>query len=192
MDQLFGALLGTGLGLLTTATIDAADHHRQKKKRSSTFTSGEGVQRSTLKPTSHTLNTISFSQTSSTDHSRAVLVAASLERFGKTCERLVNIAFHSSQTFPTMMGTCADISDYLRKELAKQYPTEYFHIIIGENHAFGFAVDDAVYLAEIEQDRYRVLIFTAKQNVRSKADTHDANSTMSLDWNLISWKMSNK
>ncbi|CAF3682717.1 unnamed protein product [Rotaria sp. Silwood1] len=192
MDHLLGTLLGTGLGLLTTATIDAADQHRQKKRRSSTFTPGSSDQRSTMQLSSHTLDTISFNQTSSTYHPRAVLVAASSEEFGKACERLVNIAFHTSQTFPTMMGTCADISDYLRKELTKQYSNEHFHIVIGKNHAFDFVVVDAVYLAEIEQDRYRVLIFTTKQDVRSKADTHDANSAMSLDWSLIARGTSNK
>ncbi|CAF5110469.1 unnamed protein product, partial [Rotaria sp. Silwood1] len=88
MDHLLGTLLGTGLGLLTTATIDAADQHRQKKRRSSTFTPGSSDQRSTMQLSSHTLDTISFNQTSSTYHPRAVLVAASSEEFGKACERL--------------------------------------------------------------------------------------------------------
>jgi len=116
-------------------------------------------------------------------HPRAVLIASSSITFGNDCERLVNIAFHTSQTFPTMMGTCADISQYLRKELAKQYPGEYFHIIISENHASGFSVDDGQYFAEIEQDRYRVLIFATKQNSNTKLYTHDANSQMILKWN---------
>lgn len=34
-------------------------------------------------------------------------------------ERLVNIELPTSQTFSTMMGTCADISQYLCKELAQ-------------------------------------------------------------------------
>jgi hypothetical protein len=114
---------------------------------------------------------------------RAVLIASSTISFGNDCERLVNIAFGTSQSFPTMMGTCADVSQYLRKELAKQYPDDYFHIIIGENHAFGVSVDDGQYFAEIEQDRYRVLIFSTKQNASTKSNTHDANSHMLFVWN---------
>ena len=60
---------------------------------------------------------------------------------------------------------------------------EYFHIIIGENHQFGFSVDDGQYFAEIEQDRYRILIFSTKQNSATKSDTHDADSQMKLKWN---------
>jgi len=113
---------------------------------------------------------------------RAVLIASSSITFGNDCERLVNIAFQTSQTFPTMMSTCADIIQYLRKELAKQHPGEYFHIIISENDAFGFSVDDGQYYAEIEQERYRILIFATKQNSSAKSDNHDANSQMILKW----------
>jgi len=113
---------------------------------------------------------------------RAVLIASSSINFGNDCERLINIAFQTSQTFPTMMSTCSDVSQYVRKELAKHYSDEYFHIIIGENHGFGFSVNDSEYYAEIEQDRYRVLIFATKQNPDSKSDTHDANSQMILKW----------
>ncbi len=127
-------------------------------------------------------NKRSLSQLSSNKYPRAVLVASSFITFGNDCERLVNIAFQTSQTFPTMMSTCADISQYLRKELAKQYPDEYFHIIVSENHEFGFSVDDSQYYAEIQQDRYRVLIFATKQNPNIKSDTHDANSQMKLKW----------
>ncbi|CAF0991257.1 unnamed protein product [Rotaria magnacalcarata] len=113
---------------------------------------------------------------------RAVLTASSSINFGNDCERLVNIAFQTSQTFPTMMSTCADIDQYLCRELKKHYPDEYFHIIIGENHIFGFSVDDGKHFAEIEQDRYRVLIFSSKQDPNTKLDIHDANSRMVLKW----------
>ena len=116
-------------------------------------------------------------------HARAVLTASSTITFGNDCERLVNIAFHTSQTFPTMMGTYADVSQYLRKELAKHYPNDLFQIIIGENHCFGCSVDDSQYFAEIEQDFYRILIFSTKQNSASKSNTHDANSQMLFVWN---------
>jgi len=118
----------------------------------------------------------------SNKYPRAVLISSSPITFGNDCERLVNIAFQTNQTFPSMMGTCADISQYLRKELSKQYPDEHFHIIMGDNHAFGFSVDDGQYYAEIEQDVYRVLIFAAKQNPNIKSDIHDANSQMIIQW----------
>jgi hypothetical protein len=127
-------------------------------------------------------NRRSLSSLSSRKYPRAILIVSSSIHFGNDCERLVNIAFQTSQTFRTMMSTCSDISQYLRKELAKQYPNEYFHIIISENHQFGFSVDDSQYYAEIEQDRYRVLIFAPKQNPNIKSDTHDVNSQMRLQW----------
>jgi hypothetical protein len=127
-------------------------------------------------------NRRSLSSLSSSKYPRAVLIVSSSINFGNDCERLINIAFQTSQTFPTMMSTCSDISQYLRKELAKQYSNEYFHIIISENHEFGFSVDDSQYYAEIEQDRYRVLIFASKQNPNIKSDTHDVNSQMRLQW----------
>jgi hypothetical protein len=127
-------------------------------------------------------NQQSLSERSASPYPRAVLTVSSSITFGNACERLVNIAFQTSQTFPSMMGTCADIIQYLRKELAKQYPNEYFHIIISENHQFGFSVDDSQYYSEIEQERYRVLIFSTKQNPNIKSDSHDVNNQMSLVW----------
>ncbi|CAF0883490.1 unnamed protein product [Rotaria sp. Silwood1] len=133
---------------------------------------------------SHDLSRRSLSELSPiSPYPRAVLIASSSIRFGNDCERLVNIAFQTSQTFPTMMSTCADVNEYLCRELTKQYPDECFHIIIGENHQFGFSVDDGQYFAEIEQDRYRVLIFATKQHSHTKSNTHDANSQMILKWN---------
>lgn len=123
-----------------------------------------------------------LSSSSTTQHRRAVLTASSSISFGNDCERLVNIAFQTSQTFPKMMGKYDDVSEYLRKELAKQYPGEYFHIIIGQNEQFGCSIDDDQYFAEIEHDRYRVIIFTTKQNSNVQLDTHDANSQVLFLW----------
>ncbi|UJR28478.1 hypothetical protein I4U23_009716 [Adineta vaga] len=117
-----------------------------------------------------------------TQHNRAVLISSSNVTFGNDCERLVNTAFETSRNFPTMMKTYGDISSYLRKELAKQYPNEFFHIIIGNNQHFGSSIDDGQYFAEIQEARYTVLIFTTKQNSQLKFDTHDANSQMSIVW----------
>ena len=117
-----------------------------------------------------------------TSHSKAVLITSSTISFGNSCERLVNIAFHTSQTFPSIIATYADLSSYLRKELVKQYPDQYFHIVVGESRGFGFSVDDGEYFAEIEQERYRVVIFSTKQSDQTKSDSHDANSRMMLQW----------
>ena len=113
---------------------------------------------------------------------RAVLLVSSNITFGNDCERLINIAFQTSQTFPKMMGTVADVTAHLQKELVKLYPGQSFHIIIGENQKLGFSVDDAEHFAEVEQERYRVLIFSTKQNSGIKLDAHDANSQMLLKW----------
>jgi hypothetical protein len=132
--------------------------------------------------------TPTFSQPSTAQHERAVLAEVSSTTFGNECLRLVNIVFQTSQTFPSMMGTCGDISQFLRKELFKQYPGEYFHIIIGQNKAFGFAIDDSDYFAEMEQAQYRVLIFTTKLDKKVKQETHDANSQMPLEWKSLGVK----
>ena len=117
-----------------------------------------------------------------TQHPRAVLISSSNITFGNECERLVNIAFQTGQTFSNMMVNCAEVSDYIRKELEKHHPDTHFHIVIGENKTFGFSVDDGEFFAEIEQERYRVLIFSTKRNSQTKADTHEANSQMNLLW----------
>jgi len=173
MDQLIGEVFGRVVVGLVVGGIEAAVRSHRGESNSSDRTSSGRLPSRTLGP----------SLPPPIQHERAVLIASSTITFGNDCERLVNIAFRTSQSFPTMMGTYADVSQYLRKELAKQYPEEYFHIIIGENHAFGFSVDDRQYYAEIEQNLYRVLIFATKQDPHTKSDTHDANNQMSFVWN---------
>jgi hypothetical protein len=170
MDRVLGEVLGRVIGEVVVKGIGAAIKSYQGQNYSNNPTSS--TQRQT-----HSLSQPTI------QHERAVLTAASTITFGNDCERLVNIAFRTSQSFPSMMGTYADVSQYLSKELAIQYPDEYFHIIIGENHGFGFSVDDGQYFAEIEQDLYRVLIFATRQDPHTKPDTHDANSQMSFVWN---------
>jgi hypothetical protein len=169
MDRVIGEVFGRAIVEVVARGIEGAVKSYMSEKHSNNSTSSARLQ-------TRTLGSLPI------PHERAVLIASSTITFGNDCERLVNIAFRTSQSFPSMMGTCADVSQYLRKELAKQYPGEYFHIIIGENHAFGFSVDDSQYYAEIEQDLYRVLIFATKQDPQSKPDTHDANSQMSFVW----------
>jgi hypothetical protein len=170
MDRVVGEIFGRAIVELVGLGIRAAVHSAVNGNSSRNSATSPKQPIRALHPTP-------------VQHARAVLTASSTITFGNDCERLVNIAFHTSQTFPTMMGTYADVSQYLRKELAKHHPNEYFHIIIGENHQFGFSVDDGQYFAEIEQDRYRILIFSTKQNSASKSDTHDANSQMLFVWN---------
>ncbi|CAF3582393.1 unnamed protein product [Rotaria sp. Silwood1] len=136
--------------------------------------------------------TPTLSQSSTAQHQRAILVEASSTIFGNECLRLVNIVFQTSQTFPSIMGTCNNICQYLRKELFRKYPGEYFHIIIGQNNAFGFAIDDDDYFAEMEQEQYRVIIFTTRVDKDAKLVMHDANSQMMLEWKSLIVKQSKK
>jgi hypothetical protein len=132
------------------------------------------------------ITTPKLSQSSPTRHQRAIVVEASSEIFGNECLRLVNVVFQTSQTFQSIMGTYGNINQYLRRELYKKYPNEYFQIIIGENYAFGFAIDDdGDYFAEIEQEEYRVIIFTTRFDRKSHLTTHDTNSQMMLEWKLV-------
>jgi hypothetical protein len=83
------------------------------------------------------------------------------------------------------MGTYGNINQYLRRELYKKYPNEYFQMIIGENKTFGFAIDDENYFVEIEQEQYRVIIFTTRLDRKNNLTTHDSNSQMILEWKLV-------
>ncbi|CAF0757158.1 unnamed protein product [Rotaria sordida] len=136
--------------------------------------------------------TPTLSQSSAAQLERAILVEASSTIFGNECLRLINIVFQTSQTFPSIMGTCNNVCQYLRKELFKKYPHEYFHIIIGQNNAFGFAIDDDDYFAEMEQEQYRVIIFTTRLDKQVKLEMHDANSQMMLEWKSLIVKQSKK
>ncbi len=169
VGEIVGRVLIELVGAVITAGIRSFAEERHSKKSISSSQKGN--------------RSLTQTPLSSHPNPRAVLIASSNITFGNDCERLINIAFQTSQSFPTMMGTYADVQKYLRKELAKQYPNENFHIIIGQNQRYGFSVDDGQYFAEIEQERYRVLIFTTKQNSDMKLDSHDANSQMLFVWN---------
>ena len=125
----------------------------------------------------------SFAQLSSSKYPRAVLIVSSEIKFGDDCKRLVDIAFQTSQTFPTMMSTYTDINEYLQKELAKHYSDEYFRIIFRENDRSDFSVDEGQYYGKTEQERYRVWIFWTQQDLSEKSDKHDTDSqTMRFNW----------
>lgn len=122
---------------------------------------------------------------------RAVLMNSNTIAFGNECLRLVNIAFHTSKVFPSLMGTCDTVTEYLQKELQQRHPKKNFHIIIGENDGFSFVINDSNYFADIKQEQYRVLIFSTKSNEKIKMDTHDANSQMKLRWKSVIFKKIN-
>ncbi|CAF3377013.1 unnamed protein product [Rotaria socialis] len=115
----------------------------------------------------------------------ATLINSSTRAFGQECIRFVNIAFHASQMFPSMMGTFDDISQYIRQELIRRHPRKYFHIIIGENQGFDFAISDFEYFVDINYEHYRVLIFSTSLNEKVKFNTHDANTQMKLHWKSV-------
>ena len=179
MAQIIGEIFGRVVVELAAVAISGAINAHVQNRRANKSVSSRQRQNQPLIKSSLPQRS---DANSSTPQPRAVLIASSNITFGNDCERLVNIAFQTSQAFPTMMGTYADVIQYLRKELAKQHPNEYFHIIIGSNDKFDFFVDDGGYFAEIAQVQYRVLIFTTKGNSQTKVDTHDANSQMLLVW----------
>jgi len=121
-------------------------------------------------------------------HERATLIDSSTIVFGNECIRLVNIAFHASKMFPSIMGTCGTVSQYLQKELQQRVSKKHFHIIIGENNGFNFDISDYGHFADIKQEQYRVLIFSTKSHNKIKMDTHDVNNQMKLQWKSVVFK----
>ncbi|CAF2579331.1 unnamed protein product [Rotaria sp. Silwood2] len=118
-------------------------------------------------------------------HESVKLINSNTINFGNECIRLVNIAFHTSQIFPSMMSTFDDISQYLRKELRRRHSKKHFHIIIGENNGFSFLISDFEHFADIEQEQYRVLIFSTKSLHNVKVDTRNVNAQMKLHWKSV-------
>ncbi|CAF1584428.1 unnamed protein product [Didymodactylos carnosus] len=99
-------------------------------------------------------------------------------------ERLVNIAFSTSQSFPSLMNNYMDVIRYLKQELLKHYTTEEFIIIIGGTNSFNFDIDYGEYMAVVQQNNYKVLVYSTKRNLSSitKTDTHDADSETLIHW----------
>ena len=170
MDRIVGELFGRAIVELACLAIRAA------LQSATTSKTGHST---TPKPKSHYKST----PIPKPHHERAILIASSNISFGNACERLVNIAFSTSQNFPNMLSTYGDIVLYVQKELAKEYPNETFHVIISQNNHFGFSVTDDQYFAQIAQERYQLLIFSTKSDPKTKSDNHDANSQTCLLWN---------
>jgi len=187
LSSVFDKTSSVASGVATGSNVDA---QLQNLNTHRSFVSHN--RRETQRHIIYDIATPTFSQSSTVQHERAILVEASSTTFGNDCLRLTNIVFQTSQTFPSIMGTCGNISQYLREELFKEYPAEYFHIIIGQNNAFGFAIDDGDYFAEMEQEQYRVLIFTTSREKKVNLEIHDANSQMMLEWKSLVGKQSKK
>jgi len=99
MDHLVGELFGRAIAGFIGLVIDAAVNAPRNENSSSNSTSSIHSQSRTL------------DVPPSVRHERAVLIASSTINFGNDCERLVNIAFRTSQSFPSMMSTYADLSE---------------------------------------------------------------------------------
>jgi hypothetical protein len=133
--------------------------------------------------------TPTLSQSSTAQQSCAILVEASSTTYDNECLRLVNIVFQESQTFQSIIGTCGNMNQYLQKELLKKYSDEYFRSIIDQNNAaFGSAIDDGDYFAEIEHERYRVLIFTTGSNGKVNLEIHDAKNDRKIKITFLFYK----
>ena len=116
---------------------------------------------------------------------RAKLLNSNTINFGNECIRLVNIVFHTSQIFPSIMGASDTISQYLRNELTQRHSSKRFHIIIGEVNQFSFAISDINHFAEIQYEQYLVLIFSTESRQGINIDKHDANSQVKLQWKSV-------
>ncbi|CAF1000695.1 unnamed protein product [Adineta ricciae] len=191
MKKVLGSVFDQPSSKASNATNKSATDV-QRQNLSSHKSSGSHNRRERQPDTIVNIATPTLSDLPAIEHERAILVEASSSSFGSECLRLINIVFQTSQTFPSIMGTCGNISQYLRKELFKKYPDEYFHVILGQNNAFGFAIDDGDYFAEVEQEQYRVLIFTTRREQKVNLKIHDANSQMLLEWKSLTVKPTKK
>ena len=119
---------------------------------------------------------------------KATLIDSSALIFGNVCLRLVNIACRTSQMFPSMMGTYLSVSQHLRQELRKEYPYKDFHIIIADNDSVGFAVGDGEQYAIVQQEQYRIMIFSIRKPSKSHSKTKALNGRRRLQWQSIQIK----
>ena len=118
-------------------------------------------------------------------HEHAKLIESSTVQFGNVCLRLVNIISHTSQIFPSMVGTYLSMSCYLRQELRKKYSNSDFHIIIADNDSVHFAIGDGEQFAVIQQEEYRILIFSMKRQKKIDTKTKALNGRRKLLWKSI-------
>lgn len=119
---------------------------------------------------------------------KAQLIESSTFIFGQMCLRLVNITLHTSQMFPSLMGTNVLISQYLRQQLRKEYPYKDFYIIIADNDTVGFALGDGEQYAVIQQEQYKIMIFSMKKTTKNKSTTKVLNGRRKLHWESITIK----
>lgn len=152
-------IVAAGIGAVATHALAS----KSQKKRSNSINAKRGSSKKPIK------------------QDRAFLVESSDADFGFACERLVNIAFETSQSFPSIIGTYGEFVEYIKTELAKQYSGELFHVIIGDKR-FAFDVSSANFHAEISQQTYHVIIFNTKRNPCVKMENSDVNSQTALLW----------
>lgn len=126
-----------------------------------------------------------LSQICISEPSKSFLIDCSSTAFGSVCERLVSIAFNMSRMFPTVMGSYHEVSEYLRKELQRQYPRKNFHIIISEDQTFSFATDLVNYFAILQQDEYQILIFSTGHKKKSEEIHQAVNGDIKFRWKSV-------
>ena len=116
---------------------------------------------------------------------QAALIESNAPLFGNACRRVVSIALQTSQVFPSMMDSYLSLCRYVRKQLTDQYLQRDFHILIADSTAIDFAIDEDTYFAVIQQEQYRVLIFSTERYKPMTRRTHTTNHSMKLQWKSV-------
>jgi hypothetical protein len=93
--EIVGRVLLEFVGVIATESISSYAQQRRTKKSTSYSQKYADSKPVLTTPLVH--------------HNRAVLIASSNITFGNACERLVNIAFETSQIFPTIMGSYGNV-----------------------------------------------------------------------------------
>nr|ACI90392.1 hypothetical protein [Philodina roseola] len=116
---------------------------------------------------------------------KATLIDSSTFIFGNMCLRLVHITLQTSQIFPSLMGSYLSVSQYLRQQLRKEYPYKDFYIIIADNDSIGFALGDGEQFAIVQQEKYRIMIFSTKKRGKNNLKMKALNGRRKLNWQSI-------
>lgn len=163
-------------------SILSGDDGRQNKKRAAVCTPDY---RDPLQPEIIGLAMPSLAQLRILHKERATLIESNTPWFGTACVRLVNIAFQTSQMFPSLMSTYLTVSQYIRKQLIEQCPHQDVQIFIADNSTIDFAVGNTAHFALIQQEQYCMLIFSTNRRkaVKSRIDT--VNSSTQLQWKSV-------
>jgi hypothetical protein len=106
---------------------------------------------------------------------QVTLITTNNKNFSNACLRLINIAFQTNQIFPSIMSTYLDMCKYLSQELVGQYPRCNIHVVIVDGDRWDFSIGDASEFVVIEQDKYRVLIFSTYKSRTVRFNTFGVN-----------------